>query len=122
MAGKFAGTASAALALVAQVGQPCTFTRTRRAVTPATGTPGSPQVTTIAGKAVRVRGNPQRYQALKLELETMPTLLFCPTAYGSAAPMPGDTTVWEGREWTARDVDPVSPDGTPIVCRVVVGR
>lgn len=100
-----------------------TFTRTTQTYDAATDTM-TPVTTTVTGEAVRVKGDPQRYQALGLRLDTMPTLLFTPTTYGEV-PEPGDTVVWPltgGDTYTVKDVDPVAPDGVVILARVVIAR
>jgi len=103
-----------------------TFTRTSPGTyDPTTDTWTSPVTSTIDGSAIQVRGNPQRYAALGLILATMPTLLFTPVAYGLRAfttefVLPGDTVVWNGVTYTAKDIDPVAPDGLVIVARIIV--
>jgi len=83
-------------------------------------------VTAIDGDAIQVRGDPRRYQALGLVLDTMPTLLFSPTIYGLRANgsefvQPGDRVSWANKDYTVKDVDPVAPDGVVIIARIVVG-
>lgn len=100
-----------------------TFTRTTQTPDPATGIP-TPAQTTITGSAIQVRGRPQRYMALGLNLTTMPTLVFTPTTYGEV-PEPGDVVTWpatNGKVYSVKDVDPIAPDGVVIVARVVIGR
>lgn len=103
-----------------------TFTRVTQTQDEATGLL-TPVTTTITGEAVQVRGNPQRYAALGLRLDTMPTLLVTPSTYPllahtGAFVLPGDTTEWNGESYTVKDVDPVAPDGRVIVARVVVAK
>lgn len=109
-----------ALAQITAKGAAVTFTR---AVTtsydPLTDTVTSGTATTVAGYAVRVKGDPERYRVLSLVETKAPTLLFAPTTYGSA-PKEGDTLTWSSVAYTVRDVAPVAPDGTGIIYRVVV--
>jgi DNA/RNA endonuclease YhcR with UshA esterase domain len=103
-----------------------TFTRVTQTQDETTGLL-TPVTTTITGEAVQVRGHPQRYAALGLRLDTMPTLLVTPTTYpllanGDEFVLPGDTVEWTGEVFTVRDVEPVAPDGRVIVARVVVAK
>jgi hypothetical protein len=103
-----------------------TFTRSSPGTyNDATGQWSSPSTTTITGNAISVRGNPQRYRDLSLNIQTMPCLFFSPTTYELKAGtsefvMPGDTTEWNGVTYTVRDVDPIAPDGYVIAARIVV--
>lgn len=102
-----------------------TFTRTRRVYDPASDT-SVPVTSTITGNAIQVRGNPQRYKALGLTLERMPTLFFTPTDYnleanGTAFVQPGDTVPWGSLTYTVKDVEPIAPDNVVIAARIVVG-
>ena len=86
-----------------------------------------PIVVTITGEGGQVPGNPQRYAALGLKLDAMPTLLVTPSGYPLRAYTdefikPGDTVVWNESVWTVKDVDPIAPDGTVVVAYVVVSR
>ena len=87
----------------------------------------TPVVTTITGSASQVRGNPTVYEALSLMESSAPTLLFTPDLYDLRAMTddfvrPGDTTVWNGRPFTVRDVFVVAPDGIVIISRIVVSN
>lgn len=73
----------------------------------------------VAGAAIRVRGDPERYEGLGLEVDKAATLLFAATTYGTA-PSLGATVSFGGVTYTVRHIDPVSPDGTPIIARVTV--
>ena len=96
-----------------------TFTKVTQAYDPATDTM-TPTTTTVTGSAIQVRGDPRRYQALNLNLVTMPTLFFAPTVYGES-PGVGDTVIWALKSYTVRDVSDIAPDGVVIASRVVVG-
>jgi hypothetical protein len=97
-----------------------TFTRTTQTHDPETGQM-TPVETSIAGTGVRVKGDPIRYQQLGLVESEAPTLLFVPTTYGET-PAPGDTVTWASTLYTARDVQPVAPDGVTIFAKIVVVR
>ena len=113
---------ASALADVADAGAAVTFTSTNPGtLDEATGLYTSGTTTTTAGYAVRVRGTPKTYVALSLKESEAPTLLFTPTTYGSL-PSLNATVAWGGVTYTVRDVEPVAPNGTAILARVVVAR
>jgi hypothetical protein len=87
----------------------------------ATDTWSTPTTTRVAGVAIRVRGNPQTYQALELIQSEAPTLLFAPTTYGET-PALGMTVTWDSVVYTVRAVEPVAPSGDTIIARVVVAK
>lgn len=76
---------------------------------------------TVSGYAIRVKGDPETYQSLGLVEHEAPTLLFAPTTYGDL-PALGATVAWGGEAYTVKNVDPLAPDGTAIIARVVVQR
>ena len=116
----YARQAASALAMLKRKGAAVAFTRTTPGVyDPATDTWTTPATTTVAGYAIRVRGDPDRYRALELIESQAPTLLFAPSTLGQA-PEAGMTTTWSATAYTVRDVSPVAPDGTGLVFRVVV--
>jgi hypothetical protein len=88
---------------------------------PSTGLFTSPTTTTVAGVAIRTRGIPERYAALGLVESEAPSLLFVPDTYGAIPPLGGVLT-WGGVDYTVRDVEPLAPDGTAILSRLVVAR
>lgn len=104
-----------------------TFTRTNPGTyDPETGLYSSASTSTITGSAIMVRGKPQRYEALGLNLATMPSLLFTPddyqlSAFSSDFVQPGDTVSWRGVTYTVQDVEPIAPDGVVIMARIIVG-
>ena len=106
-----------------------TFTRQTITPDPTTGIVAAVE-TTIEGSAIQVRGDPQRYRALDLNLSTMPTLFFTPTDYeleanGAEFVMPGDTIPWPSSTsavYTVRDVSVIAPDGVVIAARIVISR
>src|SRR5689334_19777427 len=75
----------------------------------------------VAGYALRTRGNPRRYQALKLVETESPTLFFVPSTFGSI-PALNDLVTFGGKEYAVADVEPFMPDGTAIFSRVIVTR
>jgi hypothetical protein len=107
-----------ALADIQEAGAAITFTKTVRTPDPTTGV-ASETTSTVSGHALRVRGKPETYEALSLIESAAPTLLFAPTTYGDL-PLRGSTCSWGGKHRTVKDVDPLEPDGTAILARVVV--
>ena len=111
-----------ALADVAAAGASVTFTREISGTfDEATGLYSGSSTSTVTGSAVRVRGNPKTYDRLSLKQNEAPTLLFTPTTYGQL-PLPDDKVTWNSIEYTVRDIDPVAPDGTTILAKIVVSR
>lgn len=98
-----------------------TFTRTLQVNYDPETDLGTETVSTVVGVAMRVQGDPHRYQALGLVESKAPTLYFVPTTYGQT-PEPGDTVTWESEEYTARDVLPLAPDGVTIACRIIIEK
>ena len=112
---------ASALADVSAAGRAVTFTFISSTHAPATGTFSAPVTTSLRGYAARVQGDPKRYAALGLTVTTGLTLLFVPTGYGGT-PEPGYSVTWSGRTFTVKECDPVAPDGSVIVTRVICGR
>lgn len=115
----YAADHASAVADLRDAGAAVTFTRTVQAHDEATGQV-TPTETTIAGYAIRDTGRPDRYARLALLPSRAPTLLFAASTYGDAVAL-GDVVTWGGLTYTVRDIEPVAPDGTPIVASVVVG-
>lgn len=78
-------------------------------------------VSTVTGAAIRTQGDPLRYRELGLIETEAPTFLFAPDTYGDLVPL-GAQMTFGGQTFTARDVEPIAPDGTAILCRVVAQR
>ena len=114
----YATSHASALKLVTSKGTSVTFTKVTTDYDGETDTHTTTSAT-VTGKAVRVRGRARTYEALGLIESKAPTLLFAPDTYGSE-PVLGSTLSWGGTTYTVRDVEPVAPDGTAIVARVVV--
>ena len=111
-----------AVADIRDAGAPVTFSRTTPGTYNATtDTYTAPKTTTVVGHAVGTRGDPVRYQALSLVELAAPTLLFAPTTYGEL-PALGSTVTWAGIVHTVRDIQPIAPDGTAIIARIIVER
>jgi len=118
----YADDHASAVAAIAAAGVPVTFSRVGLLVYDATSDNSYPAAPTlIAGYAVRVKGNPLKYQALSLVQSEAPALLFAPSVLGGL-PLPGDTVTWAGADYTARDVEPEAPDGVAIGATVIVAR
>lgn len=89
---------------------------------PATDTYGDPVVTTVSGLAIRTKGDPKRYEALSLVQSESPMLVFTPTTRGESPPL-NSTVSWGGVTFTARDAEPVDPDGRgAVIWHVIVSR
>lgn len=118
----YAPQAASALVMIKRRGAAVTFTRAGVMLYDAeTDTTYAGADTTIPGCAVRVKGNPLKYQALSLIQSEAPALLFAPSTLGGL-PLPGDAVTWAGALYTVRDVDPESPDGVAIIATVIVAR
>lgn len=76
---------------------------------------------TVPGYAIRTRGNPQKYAALKLVESEAPTLFFVPSTYGDTPDLNALAT-FGGTEYAVVSVEPVAPDGVAIAAHVIVGR
>lgn len=116
----YAATHSRAHDLVRRKGAAVTFTTTTQAYDPATDTL-TPTTSTVAGQAVQVAGDPERYRDLGLIETEARTLLVAPTTFGQV-PAVGAAVTWGGVTWTVRWLEPVAPDGTAIVVEIVVSR
>ena len=111
-----------ALADVAEAGAAVTFTLERAGLyDPATDTSTGATTTTVAGYAVQVEGDPERYRALGLVEGEAPTLLFVPSTFGALPPL-GARVTWASASYTVRAVDPLRPDGNAILANVIVAR
>jgi hypothetical protein len=118
----YAGTHARAAALVKRKGVAVTFSLLSPGTyDAATDTYSTPSTSTWAGYAVRVPGDPIKYESLGLVQGEAPTLLFGPTTYGDQ-PALGAKVTWGSADYTVRHVDPVEPDGNAIVCEVIVAR
>jgi hypothetical protein len=119
---KYTADHAGALADIQEAGSAVTFTfASPGTYTASTGLFAGDTTTTVTGAAIRVTGNPLRYQALGLTQTEAPTLLFAPTTYGSL-PVLGASVVFGGVTYTVRDVEPLALDGTTIIANVVVAR
>lgn len=114
-----------ALDQITDAGVAVTFTRTAQGDYDPEADTMTPSDSTVTGYAIRVKGlrsdEPGSYRSLGLVEAKAATLLFAPTTYGET-PSVGDTVTWDGATHTVRYVEPVAPDGTTIIARVVVER
>jgi hypothetical protein len=109
-----------ALDLVTRFGTSATFTTTSAGTeNPLTGLFTSGSSSTVAGRAVRVAGDPKVYEVLGLVEAKAPTLFFVPTTFGDSVAL-GATVTWSSTVYTVRQADPIAPDGNNIAWRVVV--
>lgn len=97
-----------------------TFTREAQTYDATTDTV-TPTQTTITGAAMKTKGDPQRYEQLKLRMTEAPCLLFVPETYGDTV-LPGDVCTWNGKKYTARDCDTLAPDGVTILQKVIISQ
>jgi hypothetical protein len=115
-------THARALDLVTRKGASASFSLTTPGTyDAATDTFTTPTTATVAGQAVAIKGDPERYLGLGLVLQNAITLLFAPTTYGSI-PLPGYSVTWNSTVYTAREVEPIAPDGSTIAARVVCAK
>jgi hypothetical protein len=113
---------ASALADLLENGSSVTFSYTTAGTyDEATDTTTGATSATVTGAAMRVKGNPLRYQALGLVQSEAPTLLFAPTTIGSTPPL-GSSVTFGGVVYVVRDVDSIAPNGTAILARIVVVR
>lgn len=120
--GKYAVEHADVLTDIAEDGTAVTFTATNPGTyDPATDTWSNATTTSVAGKAIQVRGAPDRYLALELIESQAPTLIFCSTTYGQTPTM-GSVCAWAGANYTLKDIIQVAPDGTTILSRLIVAR
>jgi hypothetical protein len=113
---------ASAYADILAAGAAITFTK----AVPGTMTPGSgvfsgASSSAVAGVAIRDKGDPKRYEALKLTQTEAVTLLFAPSTYGQM-PELNAVGVFAGVTYRVRDVEPVAPDGNVIIASIVVTR
>jgi hypothetical protein len=105
-----------------EYGASCTFTHTSQGTRDETTDEFSgPVTTTVAGRAVSVRGNGERYKQLVLVKTEVLTLLFWPATFGDK-PLAGYSVTWSGEVYTVDHVAQVAPAGDAIISRVLVSR
>lgn len=109
-----------ALAELRAAGAAVTFTLSSPGTyDPETGLYSSPVTSTVSGYALRTKGDPLEYERLTLTETVAPTLLFAPSTFGGTPAL--DATVsWGGTTYTVKSANPLDPDGTAILWRVVV--
>ena len=118
----YADTHAGALADIADAGASVTFTTISAGTyTESTDTFSGGSTATVSGSAIEVKGDPVRYANLGLVQLEPHTLLFAASTYGNDVAL-GATVTWNSAVFTVKAVDAVSPDGTPIIARVVVSR
>lgn len=118
----YAATHANALATAKRKGEAVTFSLANPGThTPSTGTFSGAATSTVTGYAVRSRGDPKVYEALKLTPREAPTLFFVPSTYGQLPAMNAKVP-FESVTYTVRSIDPIAPDGTAIAARVVVAK
>lgn len=109
-----------ALADVKAAGSAVTFTLASAGTySPTGGSWSSAATTTVAGQAIRVNGDPKVYAGLELVEADAPTLIFVPTTYGQVPALDSKVT-WNSAVYTVKWTQPIAPNGTAILSRVVV--
>ena len=108
-----------ALADIREAGTDVTFTLSETTTNETTDAESTAVISTVSGAAIRASGKPQVYGPGNLTVSAPTTLLFAPDTYGER-PALGSTVDWEGATWTVESVNPISPDGTDIISRVVI--
>lgn len=114
----FATEHADALASIGESGASVSFSHSVMTYDPITDAP-IPTPVTVTGKAIRVKGEPQRYEELSLVESESPMLLFAPDTYGQSPPL-GARVTWGGVTYTVRGVYPLAPDGTTILAKVMI--
>jgi len=114
---KYADKHASALAMLRKKGKAVSFVQTVPTYDPSTGLTVS--VVTVPGWAIGTRGDPRVYEAMGLVMTEAPMLLFAAATYGQV-PAVGARVEWEGKPLTVQWVDPVAPDGSVIVSKVLV--
>lgn len=118
--GKYDAIAQRALETITKKGGPVTFpgAGTPAVYDPATDTWSGGSSSVATGRAVQIESDPDRFAALKLVL-TNPVTLMIAAAGLSVTPAPGMQMTWAGTTYAIKDVDPIAPDGTPIIYTVI---
>jgi len=73
----------------------------------------------VTGLAMRIDGDPTRYETLGIKQTDAPTLVFVPDAAGTM-PTPGSTLAFASVVYTVRDVDVIAPQGIALFARLIV--
>jgi hypothetical protein len=113
---------ASAYADILAAGTAVTFTKVTLGRDPLTGA-STKTTATVSGAAISVRGAKRAamgrlFAELNLTERTAVALLFAPATYGEL-PQLDATTTWAGKKVTVKWVDPLDPDGTPIISRVI---
>ena len=112
---------ASAHAKIKAAGAAITFSRDERTDYDAEAGTSTITTTTVAGVAVRVRGNPKVYDILGLIESEAPTLLFAANTF-MEVPELGMKGTWGGTKFTVRDINPLAPAGDVITATLVVSR
>jgi hypothetical protein len=107
---------------VARKGAVVTFSKS----TPGTYDPNTDMTTggstlTVAGRAMKIAGDPVLYAALSLIESENPTLLFTPDVAG-VMPALGSSVVWAGESFTVKNINTLAMNGTATAARIVVSK
>jgi len=118
----YAADHAGALADLAEAGAAVTFTlAVPGTYDPATDTTTGGTSVSVAGQAIRLPGDRERYAALGLTEREAITLLFAPTTYGDT-PAVGAAFTWGGETYQVESNDPLDVDGAGPILTTIVGR
>ena len=112
---------ASAYAKIADKGATITFSRDERTDYNPEDASSTITVTSVAGVAVRMPGNPKVYDTLGLIESEAPTLLFAAETF-MEVPELGMKGEWGGTKFTVRDINPIAPAGDVIVAELVVSQ
>ena len=104
---------------VARMGAPVTFSRVMTDAYDAATDEDQPYTVVVTGNAMRIAGDPLKYEALRLVQSEAPTLLFVPDTAGEL-PSLGASVTFGGALYVVRDIDPLAMNGTVTAARIIV--
>lgn len=88
---------------------------------PTTGRYTAPSTTTVAGYAVRTKGDPEGYEQGESVRETPLKLFFVPSTLGQEPPQ-GSVVWWSQEQYRVTEVSPVSPTGSAVATYVTLAK
>lgn len=121
MAGKYDAVAKRALVTIGKKGTDVTFPGTGSSgdiYDPFTETWSGTGTADASSKAVQIQGDPDRFASLSLSMVNAVTLMVAASGL-AVVPTAGMAMEFAGVTYTVKDVDPVAPDGTPIIYTVI---
>ncbi len=110
-----------ALADIAEAGAVVTFSKTTPGgYNSADGTFTTATTTTCAGKAIKTKSLPKKFEGTGMVVNDPVSLLFAPDTFGDE-PTLGMQCTWSGTVRTLKWFDVLAPDGYTILVYAVVG-